>query len=897
MKLISGIGTFKLVCMVGTSLTALAVPSYGQEQNQEEAAEIVQFEEIVVTGTRVRGVAPVGSQVTTLGREEMELSGAVTVDKMLKELPQVYNLGVSESSRGQSGGNGNIVFGNSVNLRGIGPYATLVLIDGHRVVNNSRSIDPSVLPTLGIERIEVVADGASAIYGSDAVAGVVNIIPRRQLDGFEVLGRYGMSDDGDFDEYQLGAAFGKVWDGGQFMIAYEHVYRSNLSGDDRDFFTSDQTASGGNDYRVNRCSPGNIIADGVSYAIPGSGVTQATAGELVAGTSNLCDSNIGQDLIPEQEYDSFNATFTHEINDTIAIFADGFFSKRDFVRKSPYGTATLTIPETNAFFVRPVGFAGDSYTVAYSFKDDLPSDDASGYAKNWQITPGLRISLPHDWRFEGAVSYGENRDLSSQVNGLQRNLTSYLASSDPNVAFDPYGLGRTSAATLAEMANQIFIAPTTMDFIGYEANLDGVLFSLPGGDVNLALGYEGQEMDVGLGLARGNPDTEVSFRDFTRRVDSLYAEMVIPLFGEGNARDGLKELTVNMAVRHDSYDDVGKTTNPKFGINWMPVDGLKVRASYGTSFRAPLISQVYGNSNALFGQNYQNPDGGTPILGFAQSGPNLDLGPETATTWSVGADWDVNDNFNISLTYFDVEYENQVETYLADLAILTREDQFAGSGIILRGDEAAARVIDLLNQGVPLARGAFPGGDPANVELYVDGRNNNLGRSITRGIDFNASYALPTENSGTFLFNLSGTYLTTYKVAINSTADLVDFRNTIFQPLTFKARASILWEMEDYSARILANYVGGYDNTAVTPTEDVDAYTPIDLTFVWHPQDGGFLGKAGEGLSVTFEVQNVFDEDPPYVNLAPSVNGSGGYDATTTNPVGRLFAISARKKF
>ncbi len=142
----------------------IAVGISGMAAAQEEASTA----DIVVTGSRVRGAAPVGSTVTTLGRAEMEASSAVTVDRMIKEIPQVFDLGVSENSRGQSGGSGNITYGNSVNLRGIGPYATLVIIDGHRVTNNSRSIDPSVLPSLGVERIEVVADGASAVYGSDA---------------------------------------------------------------------------------------------------------------------------------------------------------------------------------------------------------------------------------------------------------------------------------------------------------------------------------------------------------------------------------------------------------------------------------------------------------------------------------------------------------------------------------------------------------------------------------------------------------------------------------------------------------------------------------------------------------------------------------------------------------
>src|SRR6185369_11382228 len=116
------------------------------------------------------------------------------------EIPQVLDLGVSENSRGQTGGSGNITYGNTINLRGIGPYATLVLVDGHRVVNNSRSTDPSVLPSLGVERVEVLADGASAIYGSDAIAGVVNLIPRRTFEGVEVSLRGGQGDE--YDEHQ-----------------------------------------------------------------------------------------------------------------------------------------------------------------------------------------------------------------------------------------------------------------------------------------------------------------------------------------------------------------------------------------------------------------------------------------------------------------------------------------------------------------------------------------------------------------------------------------------------------------------------------------------------------------------------------------------------------------------
>jgi len=884
--------------LLSASALVAFVPTAAFAQDEEPTVQSSEGTAIVVTGSRISGAAPVGSAVTALGRDEIAASGAVTVDRIIKEIPQVFDLGVSESSRAQSGGNGNITYGNSVNLRGIGPYATLVLIDGHRAISNSRSIDPSILPSLGIERIEVIADGASAIYGSDAIAGVVNLIPRRSLDGGEVLARYGTSEDGDFDEWQVGAALGKVWDGGQIMVAYEHVYRSNLAGDDRSFFVADQREFGGSDYRTNRCAPGTISAGGVNYAIPAGGVTQATANLLLPGTQNLCNLIIDQDLFPEQEYDTVNATGTLEVANGVELFFDGFWSRRKFYRQNAEATATITVPQTNAFFVRPAGFAGDRYTIAYNFMNDIPSDDAWGFAKSWEITPGIRARLFGDWQVEALYTHGENKDLSDQRNGLNNAaLNTALASSNPATAFDPYGLGRTSQAILDLLHNQIFYAPTLNRFDGYEFRLNGTLFDLPGGAVKLAAGYEGQEMEVELGVARGNPDTPLVYRPFSRRVDSAYGELLVPIFGPGNAVPGFQRLVLDAAVRYDHYDDVGSTTNPKIGVDWSPVDALTIRGSYGTSFRAPLISQIYGNSNALFGQDYTNPAGGTQITGFALSAPNLDLGPETATTWSLGFEYNPTSAFRLGATYWNVEYKNQIETYLGDLNILTRESEFEGTGIILHGAAAAARVKELLAQGITLARGSFPGGNPDNVILFVDGRNNNLGRSKTKGIDFFASYALPTESAGTFTFNVSGTYLLDYKVSITPNGTMVDRRNFIFQPLTFKARGSVAWEKGDIDARLVVTHVGGYTNDGPAVDQKVDSYTPVDLSLAWTPGRTSGGGILGGGLTLGVEVRDLFDIGPPYVNIAPGVNGSGGYDASAASPIGRTFAASARLRW
>ena len=342
--------------LCGATITQRALA----EEAGKKPADADELETIVVTGSRIAGVAPVGATVTTLGRAEIENAGQVTLDRMIQDLPQVLDLGFSENSRAQSGGNGNATWSNSINLRGLSPFSTLIITDGHRMTTNGRAISPSVLPTLGVERVEVIADGASAIYGSDAVAGVVNLIPRRNFNGVEAYSRYGADGSGDFSEWNAGLAVGHVFAQGQFMVAYEHAFRSNLSGSARSFFTSDQRSRGGPDYRTTQCSPGTLTYRNVNYALPAQ-LTAANANSLAAGTTNLCDLQYGMDLFPEQKYDSFNATTAFAFTESLEVTFDGYYNRRDFVRAPGALTSTITVPETNAFFVAPSFYGWVTY--------------------------------------------------------------------------------------------------------------------------------------------------------------------------------------------------------------------------------------------------------------------------------------------------------------------------------------------------------------------------------------------------------------------------------------------------------------------------------------------------------------------------------------------------------
>ncbi len=881
---------------------AQAVPALAQDAPADEESD----DRIIVTGSRIANVAPVGATVTAIGRDDIETGGQVTLDKMIQDLPAVLDLGFSDNSRAQSGGNGNATLSNSINLRGLGPFSTLIISDGHRMTTNGRAISPSVLPTLGVERVEVIADGASAIYGSDAVAGVVNLIPRRNLDGVEAFGRIGTSDDGAFWEWNAGVAVGSTFDRGQFMVAYEHAFRSNLQAADRDFATTDLRSRRGPNYSVNQCAPGTLTYKGTNYALP-TQYSATNANTLVAGTQNLCDNFASQDIFPQQEYNSVNATATYEFLDGVEFIFDGYYSRRTFARLPGSINRTFTVPETNAFFVRPSFYVNGSggYSINYAFDSEVPPDEYTGFQENYQLTPGIRADLFGDWTFEGRYGFGKAVDRADSNAGI--NATAFntaLASNNAATAFDPYGGGRTSAATLATIFNAEATFPLNAAFDTWQAGVNGTVFNLPGGEVKVALGYEGQEQQQTRNAGLTNQVTN------SRTIHSGYGELNIPIFGPANATAGFQELTITAAVRYDHYSDVGATTNPKFGINWEPFYGFKLRGSYGTSFRAPTFPEIFGNSTALFVQNHQNPTGGAALPVFKiGSGPNPDLQPETATTWTVGADIEPLDGLTIGVTYFDIDYQNTITGLLSNLAILTFANEYAGTDVILFGKAAYDRIVNIRTNGIggtpgPIDVRVIAGASTACLDaptptysncIFADGRSLNLGRSQMQGLDFTLRYFADIGPVDTLTVTTSGTLLTAYNVAFTPGGPLTDQQNNIFQPLTFKARAAVAWGHGPFNVRAQVSHIGSYINNIVTPVETVDSFTMVDLNFGWEINESFDL--PGERLSLGLEVRNLFNRQPPFVNARPGQNSAGGFDATASDPIGRQFAVSLRSSF
>ncbi len=864
------------------------------------------LDEIVVTGTLIRGTgAPVGSTLIAVDQAGLQATGGNDVINMLLDVPQVSPLGVSEAQRSGTGGATNITLGNSINLRGLSPFATLTLVDGHRVPPSGTSgstVDPDSLPSIMLQKIDIVADGASATYGSDAIAGVANLILRRDVEGVEMSAREGWADG--YQERQLGVLAGHTWTPGQLSLGYENTYHSALGGQSRSFFQSNQTAQGGGDYRSSQCNPGNIVAGGVSYAIPPGGVTPGNAGALVPNTTNLCDPAKYQDILPEIEHNDVALTFDQKFGDSISIYGDATYARRNFSNAVEQALGPFEVPSTNAFFTAPAGAALNPCSPApgaplceqvnTNFANFLGNQAISyGHSENYQFTLGADFKLGHDWHFGIDGTEGRDHDRDQQNQELNNgNLAGALASSNPATALNPFG-GANSAAVLNSVYDSRFYAPGDTGQQVMEAKIDGPLFRLPGGNVQAAFGGQWRHDELYYGINTGVPVVgDLVIRQQLDRVSkAAYAEFLIPLVGADNAVTGIQKLELDVAGRYEDYSDFGSTSHPKIGLNWTPVDGVVVHASYGTSFRAPLLSELVGPLHGVFVQQYSDPKSpsGTSV-GYTLGGGNTGLRPETATTYSFGVDYKPVERADINLNFFAINYKNQISSYLSDLTILQQSQQLGS--LITRCPSTACS--SLIGEYV----GKLPVFGPilANPSVFVNGEELNLGTTVTRGVDLQGSYAIPTDHMGTFTVGLTGTLTTKFDVQFTPGGPTYNELNTIGYPLKLRTRGSVGWNIGALSAIAFVNFENSYTNTQVTPIETIASYTTVDLNVIYD------LGKAisstlTRNMSVTLHIDNVFDRDPPYVNIPIGANGGGGFDPGAASPIGRLISVALRKKF
>ena len=864
----------------------------------------IQLEEMVVTGTHIRGVAPVGSPSLSVTRAEIDRAGFATAQSIIQSLPQNFGGGPGEQSNdfSQTGD-------SSINLRGIGESATLVLLNGRRMPaggGGASYFDVSMIPATAIERVEVLTDGASATYGSDAIAGVVNFVLRDDYEGAETRLRFGTVTDGGLREYQAAQLFGTTWRGGHAMLSYEYYSRDPLARSERDFTAStDLTAFGGDDFRTSRSNPGNIL-DPVTrqpaFAIPaGQDGTDLTVDDLLPGVVNLDNLNERQVILPDQERHNAFVSVTQEVTSGIEVFFEGSYGRRDFSNNRVPTSRTLVVPSSNPFFVDP--FGGSPFVlVDYNFDDDLGPISTVGDIETFSATLGVEIDLWGDWRLDAYGLYAE-RD-SSFLDGNQVNdaaLAVALADPNPQTAFNPFGDGsNTNPATLRSITNTFDTRSDIATTVG-NAIVSGSLFDLPGGSVKVAAGMEYREESLANAAIAS---TGFEFDDrWERDVLSVFGEVNVPLVTDQNALPGLRQLLLSASVRHENYGGLtdASTTNPKVGMVWSPFGWVDFRASYGTSFRVPNLTLLSEGNSILFvvtRSDFRSPSGtSTQLLVL---GNNPDVGNETSRAWSLGADLHpaAIPGLSANLTYFNIEFEDRiVQRSLESFTALANPDNEALFGdLITRDPDQAALDAFCLDPGFRFNAGSAADCVAGDIGAIVDGRFNNAARTEVAGIDFTVRYDLDTQRLGRFAFTVNGSYLFDFKEAVSPAVPPIERVDTLISPVDLVMRASIGWSDDSgLSATAFVNYTDSYTDRVSSPERAIKAHTTVDLTVGY--DIGDRLKRVGlNDTLLLLTATNLFDNDPPFVN-----NNNGftavGYDPANADARGRFISLSLIKSW
>lgn len=856
---------------------------------------------ILVTGSRIRGAGPTGSPVVTIDRDAIEKSGYGTVQQMLQSLPQAFGGGSNETTTGATTRNGtgnDATLGSSINLRGLGTNSTLVLIDGARPALGGVGglfADISLIPVTAVERIEVLTDGASAIYGADAVAGVVNLRLRNRFEGAETILRAGTA-DGDMTEVQFSQLLGKKWSGGHLVLAYQYSDRDALAAAERDFAREDLRPFGGPDYRSIYASPGTIsAANGQLFGIPaGQDGRNLTAAQLLPGVQNRRDNRAETDLLPRQRVHSLYAAGEFEITDGLTFRASILGAQRKY-RKESNVTAlrTARVPVTNPFYVDPIG-TRQVVQVTYNFVNDVGPQINEGRVRALSTSAGLEQTIG-EWRVQLGGAYGVQKGKARTLNQVNSaRLAVALADTNPATAFNVFGDGTANnPATSAYIRGGV---ETIDDFKTWSAALrtDGPLFRLPAGDVRLAAGaeYRREAYDYYRILDTSTLTPSAGFYPGfpgPRHVKSIYGELLVPIFGRDNGVPGFHKLNLTLAGRIEDYNQFGRTENPKVSARWEPVEGIALRGSFGTSFRAPQFDELIGSALSLYTTaivpDPRSPTGTSNVLALFGYAPNIQ--PEKATTWTAGFDIAPPSmpGFRASLTYFDVDYRDRIGTLTEDyLRFLTNRDVFGG---VVTDNPPLDLVQFYYNQ--PTFTNPINIA-PGQVVAILDGQTRNLAREHQKGIDFDIGYA-PGFAGGTLDVGVSGTHIFSIIKQLSPGSASSDFVGLYASPVKWRMRGRFGWSRDGFAVSTFVNYTDGYRNQVVVPNERVSSWTTVDLTL--SQRIGGNAENAnGRGLQLGLAIQNLFDRDPPYVHNK-SQTSALGYDPEKASPLGRMISVQA----
>lgn len=875
---------------------------------------VTRLQAFEVTGSRLRGLldGATAQPVMTIGKAEIDRLGAQSIGDVLRVIPQLSSFTTGQAStQNQRNALVNTVTGAttyqagttqigtsaglvSATLRGAPAGATLLLIDGKRAPKNNQSrsgdgFDLNGIPLAAIERIEVLLDGASSIYGADAMGGVINVITKRSYRGGEVRVGYENTFDTDVGvrtaSLSQGIAAGKLR--GLFTASWEKSNELMLR--DREFVASfDRRPFGGLDYRsssipggagrVSRTGTVPLLGLNVTnVAIPPgtTGVGLTTADYANAGViADPFDAGTYSQFAAAYERSSAFAKFDYAVRDWLELYATARAARnRNYQLATPIQASGLSIP---------AGYPGNPFGIAVSlsktFVDLIPvrasTNDSQGY------TFGATGRLPAGWRYDASVSlaYSHTKaDADSGATVTSALFTSAVAAGKtPNLFYDGSRVASPNAPGTIEALTTVTRDEEKDQTWTYSLQVDGPVHRLPAGAVALAVGVERREeyADFPLRLAT---DT-VSALPGRTAVNAAFAEVNVPVFGGGFRRALLQQLSVSGSYRFEDHGAGGASRNPRAGVAWRPASWLLMRGSYGEGFKVPTLQQrgapvTVSNSNTAATAANLDPQRGNTVNSIypATRGGKSDLRPEQSENTTAGLVVEIPafKGLSFSFDWFDNTYRDRVATLLfSQMALLYPER---------------------------ITRGARLATDPANwagVVTAADLRPINVGFSQTTGYDLGMRYDRRL-SLGQIQLGLTGTKYTR-NVFVPTPGGLPSPTvNTDSLPVQLSGNA--FHTRESWSAGVLTTYRAANrpaaDRGVVPAAIRWDVQVNYDLAKAgWMRSQAGWARRALGDTKVCLTVFNVFNRRPPFDDLFMP-------DNTVVDARLRRYGVSLRRTF
>ncbi|MCC5880037.1 MAG: TonB-dependent receptor [Idiomarina sp.] len=876
-----------------------------QEDTQSAAQQ--NYERIAVTGSRVlRTEAESAAPVQVFTAEDIEATGLTSMELVLQRMSASAGYGGNQTSAYWNGGGWGTT---QVNLRGLGANRTLVLLNGRRVVNGgtgaNSSVDLNTIPLTMVDRIEVLKDGASAIYGADAVAGVVNVITRKSYEGFMAEARVAGSEHGDGGEQQVNMMFGSSSDRGRIVTTASYRSTEEVNMADRAPCPLAETVPGELNCVGSASTPGG-------RAVITSGPNQ---GSMINFNQPGAESADGYQAYDPALHNTNSFPFLNAVNPVTTLsfssFGDYRLSQETYAftellynnRRSNQIGAPGTLRNIDYAADHPSNPVGEDIRIVQRRLDEGGQRAFEQDISTFRVVTGLNGLWNNNWAWEVAYNFGRTSGSDASTNivnleRMQRTIDPDICGSNGVPCADLLGYGNVSQDALDYMLFR------TSNEGGNEqrsvtANIAGDLFETSRGMIPIAFGVESRtergwsEPDSSIVAGVMNTNRREPLRG-QYQVNEAYVETSIPLLEAHRFAD---YVAIDFAYRYSDYDTFGSDGNYKLGLHWNVNDNLKLRATQSTAFRVPNIPELFGGigegnltttdpcsgwdqpgANATVAANCQAdgvPAGYTQLGSnvLTQTGGNPELQPEDANTFTAGMVWDVNfvEGLQVTLDYFDIKIENAIRSVAGSTklnACYNSENlshPFCSDGSISR--DALTGAVDYLSSQVA-----------------------NVATETVSGVDASIHYRTQLAGLNTS-FNLNLTYLDEYTVEPFAGAEPIEYAGHITGGSGSYARirsdATVTMGSDTWQANYSIRMIGSANDINASPG-DIGARAP---NVFYHDVQGVYF--LTDNWTLTLGANNLFDKKAPYIQSWTDANT----DTMTYDLMGRNLYAKVRYEF